>query len=161
MGLKRSRIAQKPSKVVGRGKVRGKRSKAPTLAKLKKQAWDALSEFVRRSEADNCGWTPCYTCTKINPWRLMHAGHAIPGRTGAVLLDREIIRTQCPSCNLWGHGRYEIFATKLIEENGMAWWKKKLQDSRQVKKWNRSDLESIRDSYREKIAQLETMEVLP
>jgi hypothetical protein len=99
----------------------------------------------------------------------MQAGHAIPGRTGAVLLDEEVIRPQDAKCNIWGRGQYHIFAAKLIREkaesrpmrDGYAdfdsahlWWEAKLQASRQVRKWQRSELEEKITSYQARLSQL-------
>lgn len=85
----------------------------------------------------------------------MQAGHAIGGRTGAVLLDEEIIRPQCYRCNVALRGNYPVFVTKLIREKArympvpeehklteaMAWWEVKLQASHQIRKWTCSELE--------------------
>jgi hypothetical protein len=70
------------------------------------------------------------------------------------LLDEEIIRPQDARCNIWGSGQHHIFAAKLIKENGMDWWEKKLQDSRQIKKWSRSDLLSKIEEYRGRLKAL-------
>jgi hypothetical protein len=88
----------------------------------------------------------------------MHAGHAIPGRSGAVLLDEEIVRPQCPTCNLlppYGRGgEYHIFAAKLIRENGMDWWERKLASAKQINKWTRPELEDKIESYKARLASL-------
>lgn len=136
------------------GKTPRKARKAPTVAKLKKQAWKLLSELVRRNNADGSGWCHCYTCSQSGPWKIMQAGHAIPGRTGAVLLDEEIIRPQCVQCNIWGRGMHYIFSTKLIQENGMEWWERKLLGVHQIAKWSRSDLQSKIEDYKERLAKL-------
>ena len=90
----------------------------------------------------------------------MQAGHAIPGRTGMVLFDEEIIRPQCVRCNIWGRGMLHIFAPKLIQERnhsadgmGPEWWERKLLASRQVRKWSRTELEELIQSYRERLTQ--------
>lgn len=87
-------------------------------------------------------------------WKESHAGHAIPGRTNAVLLDSSIVRVQCPVCNLWKGGQYHIFTTKLIKENGMDWWEKKLQGARQIVKLSRSDFEDLIQTYKQKLEAL-------
>ena len=125
--------------------------KKPTLAKLKKKAWKILSEYVRRREADENGMVYCYTCGERFHWRDVHAGHAIPGRHNAVLLDTDIIRPQCPRDNIFMGGRYEIFAARLIRENGLEWFEQKLSGARQVVKLTRSDLEGFIESYKQKL----------
>ena len=129
--------------------------KKPTITSLKNRAWKLVSEYVRRKDADEGGTVECYTCGKLAYWRELHAGHAIPGRHGAVLFDVDIIRPQCPVDNIWKGGRYEIFTTKLIKENGMDWWEKKLAGAREVVKLTRSDLEEIIETYKAKLEKLE------
>lgn len=138
----------------------GTKSSRPSVAKLKERAWSLLSQLIRRREAEKQGggYLQCYTCGDIHPWNsAMHAGHAIPGRTGAVLLDEEIIRPQCAKCNLkapFGRGgEYHIFAAKLIKENGMEWWDAKLVAAKQVKKWNRIELQEKIAAYRIALAE--------
>lgn len=128
--------------------------KAKSLRLLKAKAWKLLSEYIRRSSADEGGTVACYTCGKLMFWRDSHAGHAIPGRTGATLLDATIIRVQCPICNLWRGGNYPIFTTKLIKENGMDWWERKLDGARQLVKLTRSDIEELIQTYKSKLEAL-------
>ena len=132
---------------------RSKGRRAPSLAALKRKAWKLLSLVVRKS-AGPYGSAFCYTCGVEKPTYALQAGHVIPGRGGAVLLDEEIIRPQCEVCNVWKRGQYHIFATKLIEENGMDWWQKKLLGSMQVKKWNREELEEKIASYKARLEAL-------
>ena len=145
------------------------RTRTKSLAALKKTAWKLLSEIVRRTSADQWGAVDCYTCGSRYRWSSgitgMNAGHAIPGRSGAVLLDEGIIRPQCNKCNAkppFGRGgEYHIFAAKLIKENGMEWWEHKLSESRHIKKWSRVELEEKIQSYRDRLKALEVMEALP
>jgi NinG protein len=134
---------------------RSKGHKAPTLAKLKKRAWALLSELVRRGNAKEGGYESCYTCGAVKQWTELHAGHGIGGRTGSVLFDEELIRPQCPGCNIFRHGQYGIFAAKLIKEHGMDWWEQKLASAKQIKKWTRPELEELIESYKERLARLQ------
>lgn len=127
----------------------------PTVKSLKNKAWKLLSEWVRRRDADAGGTTYCFTCSKPIHWKYeAQAGHAIPGRHNAVLLDAEIIRPQCQRCNVWSGGMYHVFATKLIKENGMSWWDRKLIDARRAVKFAREDLEKLIEQYKAKLAKL-------
>lgn len=133
-----------------------KRKKLPSIPALKKTAWDLLSKIVRLSHADEGGTCECYTCGKLLFWKTeAQAGHAIPGRTGAVLLDEEILRPQCVGCNVFHRGMYHVFTTKLIKENGMPWWECKLVESKKVMKWDRVKLEDKIQSFRERLKEFE------
>lgn len=87
-------------------------------------------------------------------WKEAQAGHAIPGRTGAVLLRESVIRPQCVGCNIFHRGQYHIFATKLIEENGLDWWKCELVESKKIKKWSRVELEETIEKYKQRLKEL-------
>lgn len=119
----------------------------PTLASLKKKAWKALSLHVRSRAADFRGIAECYTCGVREPSKWLHAGHGIPGRTGSVLFDLEIIRPQCYRCNVPMRGQHHIFAAKLIREHGLDWWEKKERDSHKIVKWSRTELEALIAKY--------------
>lgn len=121
-------------------------------------AWKIFSEYIRRKDADEGGTTECYTCGKLLHWKYeAQAGHAIPGRHNAVLLDPEIVRVQCAPCNIWKRGMYHIFTTKLIKENGMEWWERKLEEARRVVKLTRSDFEEAIQTFKQKLADLEAL----
>lgn len=49
---------------------------------------------------------------------------------------------------------YHVFTTKLIKENGMDWWEKKLNASRLTVKYTRGDYETIISDYKVKLEQL-------
>lgn len=132
-----------------------KKKKQPTLSALKKKCWKLFSEYIRRKDADEGGTERCYTCGGLAHWKELHAGHAIPGRHNAVLFDFEIVRPQCPICNVWKGGQYHIFATKLIQENGMAWWESKLSNSKSVVKRTRADLDDLVESLKKKLEKLD------
>ena len=126
-----------------------------TVSSLKKKAWEAFSLYYRQSQADHSGLVICYTCKHAHHWKSIQSGHAIGGRHGGVLFDEEIIRPQCYSCNVGRRGNYQVFITNLINENGLDWWNKKLESSRQVKKWVRSELEELIQTYQAKLSVLE------
>jgi hypothetical protein len=142
-----------------------------TLAGLKRKAWKLLSEVIRREAQAKAqqfgnGFIPCYTCGELHEWNDIQAGHAIPGRTGAVLFDEEVIRPQDYRCNVALRGNYQVFVPKLIKEKAlsvgqsnnagiaMEWWDRKLIESRRVVKWTRADLEAKISDYRARLQAL-------
>ena len=131
--------------------------KHKTLSQLKKTAWNLLSLIIRKSSADEGGTVSCYTCGKLMHWEKdgAQAGHSIPGRTGTTLLDQEVIRVQCTSCNIFHRGNYHIFATKLIKENGMDWWENKLIESKKVRKWSRVELEETIEKFKQRLKEFD------
>lgn len=128
--------------------------KKPTLRSLKNKCWRLFSEYIRRKDADAGGTESCYTCGGLAHWKELHAGHAIPGRHNAVLFDEDIVKPQCPVCNVWKGGMYHVFTTRLIREHGLPWWEGKLEGSKKVVKWDRIDLEDKINFYRAKLSEL-------
>jgi hypothetical protein len=110
---------------------------------------------VRLREADEGGYVHCYTCgAPIHAILEAQAGHAIPGRHNAVLLDHEICRPQCRRCNVFMGGRYEIFTAKLIRENGLEWFEEKLLKARETVKFTKGDLLELIDNYKKKLEEI-------
>jgi len=131
--------------------------KQKSLSQLKKQAWDLLSQCIRREAADSSGNVICYTCGATHHWKEIQAGHAIGGRHNAVLLNESVIRPQCMICNIFKRGNYQTFITKLIVENGFEWWTAQLADSRSTLKYDRIALESLKAGYKARLQALEAI----
>ena len=128
-----------------------KKKKEKSLRSLKAKCWALFSEYVRRKHANHNGIAACYTSGERAHWKSLQCGHAIGGRHNAVLFDEEICRPQTVAENVFKRGNYPVFVTKLIEENGLEWWQGKLQASRRVVKYTRSDLEALIEEYKGKL----------
>ena len=135
--------------------MRKRKKKEKSLRSLKAKAWAMFSEYVRRKDTDEEGYTFCYTSEVRAHWKNLQCGHAIGGRHNAVLFDESICRPQTVRENVFLRGNYPFFTTKLIKENGMQWWEEKLFKSRQAVKLTRSDLEDIIEKYKTKLKELE------
>jgi hypothetical protein len=131
-----------------------KKPRKKSLKVLRKKAWDACSIYVRQFYADSNGMVKCYTCQTVKPITEIQAGHAIGGRSNAVLFDTEIIRPQCVHCNVFMRGQYPIFTLKLIKEHSAEWFERKLNDSRQIIKMYREDYEQLIADFTLKTQQL-------
>lgn len=132
-----------------------RKPKAKSLGKLKKELWDLVSQYVRRSAADHRGMAVCYTSGVEMRWQDLQAGHAIPGRHNAVLYDTDIIKPQSMRDNIFLRGQHHVFATKLIEEHGMEWWQAKLEGSKRIVKYSKADILEMTESYKERLRVLE------
>mgnify|MGYP001594226334 CR=1 FL=1 len=135
-------------------KITKKKPRKKSLKTLRKTAWTACSQFVRQFYSDHRGHARCYTCGVVDDWKSLQAGHAIPGRSNAVLLDTDIIRVQCYVCNIHKRGAHHLFSTNLIKEHGLEWWENKLQQARQIVKFTREDYEKFAEEFNLKIQQL-------
>ena len=134
---------------------RKKKPKTKTLPALKKQAWKLLSEVVRKEAVDIRGFCKCVTCGDWRFWNdRMQAGHAIGGRTAAVLFDEEIIYPQCVLCNIFKRGNYGEFAAFLIRKHGLEWYEKKVETARKPAKLTRADVEEKIENYKKRLEAL-------
>lgn len=125
--------------------------KKPTKTKIKQKAWSAFSKYIRLKYADKNGMVECYTCGKVIEWKQSQAGHGLGGRKNGILFMEELVRTQCPGCNLWGGGKYSIFTQKLIEEYGPDKYFELVKKSNQVVKYTIEDYQAIEEKYKSKL----------
>ena len=125
-----------------------------TISKIKKKVWALFSQYIRQKYADKNGYESCYTCGKVLPWKQMQAGHGIGGRNNSVLFMEEVVRPQCAGCNLWGGGKYSIFAEKLIKEYGSKRYAEFVFESNKIKPFKIYELEALMDIYKRKLGEL-------
>lgn len=128
--------------------------KKQSLRSLKNKCWRIFSEWVRRRDADEGGTVHCVTCRKPIYWKEAHAGHFVPGRTNAVLFHPDIVNPQCPICNIWKGGAYHDYTLYMLDKYGREKVEEFLSLRRQVKKYTRSDLEELIESYKQKLSEL-------
>lgn len=112
--------------------------KKSTTKSLKTKLWKLVSEYVRKSEADWRGLTECYTCGARKPWTEMNAGHF---KHNTLDFDLRNLKPQCPQCNLFKHGKLDVYGVRLVKEHGLAWVKKLEKDS--IEKGNNYSLEEL------------------
>ena len=103
------------------------RKKIRSIRSLKKKAWTEFLKYIRLKNADRDGYVQCYTCGRKMFWKEAQAGHGLSGRGNSILFDEEIVKPQCASCNIFKGGNYDSFHSRLIEENGIEWFNKKLK----------------------------------
>jgi hypothetical protein len=110
------------------------------LKTLKDSVWDACSLHVRHKYADKNGNIACYTCPAVKPLKEMQAGHGIGNRSNAKIFDLRIIRPQCIGCNIFQHGRYDVFTRKLIKEYGEEGYDQIAKECSQTKNYSEEEL---------------------
>jgi hypothetical protein len=119
-----------------------KKPKKKPLAKLKADLWRLFSIHLRVSYADKNGFSTCYTCGIKKHYRELQCGHGISGRGNAILFDKRICRPQCPQCNIFKHGNYQVFVPKLCKEIGVDLYQEIEKSSHKPVKLSRNWLES-------------------
>jgi hypothetical protein len=95
------------------------------LKNAKKRAWDAFSRYIRLRDALKTTSTKthlkCISCEKVYPAfgkPCAQAGHLIPGRGNAVLIDERFVNGQCYNCNVNLKGNWVPYRRKMVEWYG-------------------------------------------
>tara|TARA_R100001460_G_scaffold22235_6_gene45231 strand:+ start:3215 stop:3634 length:420 start_codon:yes stop_codon:yes gene_type:complete len=133
-----------------------KKSKKPTVTKLKKKLDTIFSKYVRLSHADKSGFVKCFTCDVKKYWEKdgMQAGHFISRKHTITRWDLKNVMPQCYSCNCHFYGRQFIFGKNLDKKFGSGTAESLLQKSRQMQKNTVADLQDLIKLYTDKLDQL-------
>lgn len=114
---------------------------------LKAKAWKIFSEYIRRKASDYRGLCACVTCGKEDHWKNMQAGHAVGGRTNAILFREDVVHVQCPGCNVFKHGNYNRYSLFMIDKYGRDHFEYLLSLKNKPMKLTEQDLEDIIEKY--------------
>jgi hypothetical protein len=124
-----------------------------TKSKAKIKLDKALSDYVRKSNADEFGRANCFTCTARKNWKLMDCGHFI---TRAKMSTRWLykpseglvnVACQCKRCNGFLGGQQYVFAKRLDTIYGEGTADKILRMSNETVKFSIADLEEMTAHY--------------
>lgn len=122
-------------------KKKPRRSKRSKLKIIKKKAWKAFSEFIRKRDRN------CFTCNaRPFSWKELQAGHFIHGKLD---FDEMNINAQCIRCNHFLSGNLASYTINLIRKHGME----KVEELRQraslaiVEKYPYEYFEEIQKKY--------------
>ena len=76
---------------------------------LKNKAWILLKEYVRQRDP------ACVTCGKGGDYKEAHVGHL---KHGYLDFNLKNLNRQCSLCNLYHHGRLDVYADYLNNKYG-------------------------------------------
>jgi len=137
-----------------------KRKTRTDKQKAKDKAWRSFSDYIRTRDSLKTTSTltrcVCITCGKTVPYKRIHAGHGIGGRTNSILFDEKLVNGQCDSCNVFHGGEYEIYASKLIEMYGIDMYNEFLAKKKRTVKYTTQDYIDISIMYKNKRTKLVT-----
>ena len=126
-------------------KVAKKKPKRKSVAKLKKEAWDLFSKYIRLRDClrtTGCSsFGLCITCGKRYHIKLLQAGHFVPGRHGLNLFNERGVHAQCYHCNLHLKGNTLVYRRKIIELYGEGADEEIEATARVVKQYKQQELE--------------------
>jgi hypothetical protein len=155
----------KPRKPVDLAGARAKKPKAPkkkqkTIPKLVDEAAVLLQKLVRMKAADENGYAKCVTCDKPEPthWKDLQGGHFMERNRKATKLLEENLHPQCMGCNAFkmktasGVLAYREYMVSMYGEEFVS---ELIQQSRQVKKYTRHEVEGLIFDFKRRIAEQE------
>jgi len=129
--------------------------KRETIAKVKKNVWVVFSKYIRLRdclETTGCAsFGLCITCGKRYHFKLLQAGHFIPGRHNANLFSERGTHAQCYNCNINLRGNTLEYRRKIIEMYGEGADEELEEIARQIKSYTVVELKELEASLKAKI----------
>jgi len=134
------------------------RTRKPTRASLKKEAWRVFSIYIRTRDClKTTGTTErgtCITCNEMKLFKQLQAGHFVGGRGNAVLFHEEIVNAQCGYCNrkppMGLGGNYAQYTLVMIDRHGREKTEEFLNLRHSTKKYSPVDLTEVIETYKRK-----------
>ena len=135
--------------------------KKRSLAQEAERVAVALQKLVRLKAADDNGFCQCVTCGSIEPYKDMQGGHFIQrGKTATKLVEKNI-NPQCVCCNAFRMGKgqdtetYLRYRDYMVEKHGEDFVEELRAKAREVKKWDRWELEEMMERIQKEIKEQE------
>lgn len=141
---------------------RRKKSKAePTKSKrgnsvkvLKPILWGVVSTYIRLRDSDEDGYCKCITCSNVEWWKFMDAGHFKRRRHTSTFIHEKNLGAQCKTCNQKNDGMEDAFALAI----DLRWGEGTAEEldilSKQPKRFSVPELRELIVEYEEKVAKL-------
>ena len=91
-----------------------------TISKLKKELDKWFSLYIRLREANEYGYTQCFTCGKVGHYKTggMQNGHFQSRKHLSTRFDEENCQVQCVACNMFRQGEQFKFGINLDSKYG-------------------------------------------
>ena len=129
--------------------------KRPTVAKVKKKVWAVFSEYIRTRDClrtTGCAsFGLCITCGKRYHFKLLQAGHFVPGRHNANLFSEKGTHAQCYNCNINLRGNTLEYRRQIIKLYGEGADEEIERDAGVIKKFTVPELSDLLTYYKEKV----------
>ncbi len=117
----------------------------------REKAWEWFSRYYRLKNSDDNGYITCYTCGERRFWKDdMQTGHLLDGRYNSILLNEEVVRIQCKSCNMFKSGNKEVFIPKYIDECGREKYDDMIRLKWTTVKRSKNEWKELEEFYKER-----------
>ena len=132
------------------------------MAKLKFYDLDKwFSIYIRLRDSDDRGNIHCCTCSKLGFWKEMDAGHFIPRQNKSTRFEDKNVFGQCRRCNRFYNGSPAEYAQFLSKRFGEGILDELIQLSHQAKKYTQTEINELRDYYKNEAIKLSKEKGLP
>lgn len=139
-----------------------KTERQKTVKKLKAEVWGVFSRYIRTRdclETTGCAsFGLCITCFKKYHFKLLQAGHFIPGRHNANLFSEKGTHAQCYNCNINLRGNTLEYRRQIIQLYGEGADVILEEMAREIRKFTREELVELKEYYTEKIKELQEVD---
>ena len=137
------------------------KKKKPTMSSLKKKAWVLFSQYIRMRDClRTTGCTSfglCITCGKRYHFKLLQAGHFIPGRHNTNLFNEKGCHAQCYNCNINLRGNTLEYRRQIIKLYGEGYDEILESQANEIKKFTPSELEGLIEELKGKLKEMENV----
>ena len=91
-----------------------------TISKLKKELDKWFSLYIRLRDANEYGYTQCFTCGKVGHYKTggMQNGHFQSRKHLSTRFDEDNCQVQCVACNMFRQGEQFKFGINLDSKYG-------------------------------------------
>jgi hypothetical protein len=135
-------------------KKKRKRRDLSSTSLLEEKVWEQFSLYIRMRDADWKGYVKCVTCGAYKFWRLVDAGHFIPGRKNIILFDERQVHGQCKRCNGTRKGNWDKYYVFMKNKYGQEVIDELLELNSQIKVWTTIELKEKLHYYKSKVGSL-------
>ena len=118
-----------------------------TISKLKKELDKWFSLYIRLRDANEYGYTQCFTCGKVGHYKTggMQNGHFQSRKHLSTRFDEDNCQVQCIACNMFRQGEQFKFGINLDAKYGKG-------TAEELEFLSRTTLKISRVEYEEKIS---------
>jgi len=146
---------------MGKGKEIMRKPPKPT----KKKLWVKFSIFIRMRDCllttGSKDWGLCVTCHKRYHFKMLQAGHFVPGRHNAGLFSEKGTHAQCYYCNITLKGntlKYRREIIKMYGEGADIELETEMDKTLQLKPFQ---IAEMMETYKQKIKDIEEQNKIP
>tara|TARA_R110002012_G_scaffold4652_8_gene21370 strand:+ start:238 stop:642 length:405 start_codon:yes stop_codon:yes gene_type:complete len=125
-----------------------------SISKLKKELDKWFSLYIRLRDADELGFTKCFTSGRYYHYKNIHAGHFMSRKCLSTRWCEINVQPQSAADNLFGQGQQYRFGLNLDAKYGEGTAEEMQFKARQIQKFSRIDYEEKISYYKSAVEKL-------